>query len=93
MKDRDHLFVIFKVKETFLTIHAQKGSLEVKRGVMSIYSQASSLESNLAKRCMLTHGRILRYAKQRVRTRQNEKTAKGNLEKCLMYVIQTTKGA
>ena len=32
MKDRDHLFLIFKVKEIFLTIHAQKGSLEVKRG-------------------------------------------------------------
>ena len=30
---------------------------------MSIYSQASSLEYYLAKRCMLTHERILRYAK------------------------------
>ena len=31
---RDHIFLILKVKETFPTIQAQKGSLEVKKGVM-----------------------------------------------------------
>ena len=28
--DRDHIFLILKVKENFLTIHAQKGSLGQK---------------------------------------------------------------
>ena len=36
-KDRDHIFLILKVKETFPTIHVQKGSLEVKKGMMSTY--------------------------------------------------------
>ena len=29
---RDHIFLILKVKEIFLTIHVQKGSLKVKKG-------------------------------------------------------------
>ena len=29
---RDHIFLILKVKETSPTTHAQKGSLEVKKG-------------------------------------------------------------
>ena len=37
IKDRDHIFLILEVEETFLTIHAQKGSLKVKNGVMSTY--------------------------------------------------------
>ena len=36
------------------------------------YPQASSLESILAKRCTCTQGRILRYTKHRLRTRQNK---------------------
>ena len=34
---RDHIFLILKVKETFPTTHVQKGSLEVKKGMMSTY--------------------------------------------------------
>ena len=37
IKERHHIFLILKVKETFPTAHAQKGSLEVKKGVMSTY--------------------------------------------------------
>ena len=29
---KDHIFLILEVKEDFLTTHAQKGSLEVKKG-------------------------------------------------------------
>ena len=29
--DKNHRFLIFKVKETFPTTHVQKGSIEVKR--------------------------------------------------------------
>ena len=31
IKDRNHIFLILKVKETFPTTHAQKGSLKVKK--------------------------------------------------------------
>ena len=31
IKDRDHIFLILKVKETFSTIHVQRSSFEVKR--------------------------------------------------------------
>ena len=34
---RDHMFLILKAKETFPTLHAQKSSLEVKKGAMSTY--------------------------------------------------------
>ena len=34
MKDRDHIFLILEVKETFQTIHVQKDSMEVKKGGM-----------------------------------------------------------
>ena len=37
IKDRDHIFLILEVKETFPTTHAQKRSLKVKKGVMSTY--------------------------------------------------------
>ena len=37
IKDRDHIFLILEVKETFPTIHQQKSSSEVKRGVISTY--------------------------------------------------------
>ena len=37
IKERDHIFLILKVKETFPTIYVQRGSLEVKNGVMSSY--------------------------------------------------------
>ena len=57
---RHHMFLILKVKETFPTTHAQKASLEVKKGVMSAYPEASSQESTLAERCTRTHGRTLR---------------------------------
>ena len=30
IKDKDHIVLILEVKETFLPIHAQKSSLEVK---------------------------------------------------------------
>ena len=33
---RDHIFLIFKVKETFLTAHAQKGSLKARKGGVAI---------------------------------------------------------
>ena len=36
---RDHIFLILKVKETFPTTHAQKGSLEVKREGASLHSK------------------------------------------------------
>ena len=29
---KDHIFLILKVKETLLTTHEQKGSLEIKKG-------------------------------------------------------------
>ena len=32
IKDRGHIFLILKVKETFPTTQAQKGSLKVKKG-------------------------------------------------------------
>ena len=32
---RHHIFLILKIKETFPTMHVQKGPLEIKRGVMS----------------------------------------------------------
>ena len=35
--DKDHIFLILEVKETFPTIQAQRGSLEVKNRVMSTY--------------------------------------------------------
>ena len=60
-KDRDHIFLILEVKKTFPTMHAQKGSLEVKKGVMPGYPWVSSLESILAKRWVRAHQRILRY--------------------------------
>ena len=56
-----------------LTTHAQKGSLEVKTGVMpsgQIYPQASLVESILAKRYTRTHGKILRYTRYGLWTRQ-----------------------
>ena len=31
LKDRHDVFFILKVKETFLTVHAEKGSMEVKK--------------------------------------------------------------
>ena len=34
---RDFIFLIFKVKEAFLTILEQKGFLEIKKGVTSTY--------------------------------------------------------
>ena len=34
---RDYIFLILEVKETFPTIHEQRGFLEVKKGVMSTY--------------------------------------------------------
>ena len=37
IKDRNRIFLILEVKETFLTIYAQKGSWEVKKGVTSMY--------------------------------------------------------
>ena len=37
IKDRDHILFILDTKKTFPTIHVQKSSLEVKRGVMSTY--------------------------------------------------------
>ena len=30
---KDHLFLIFEVKETFLTIYVQKSSLKIEKGV------------------------------------------------------------
>ena len=36
---RYHIFLILKVKETFLTTHVQKGSLEVKRKGVSPHSK------------------------------------------------------
>ena len=35
IKDRDHIFLILKIKETFPTMHVQKGPLEIKQEVMS----------------------------------------------------------
>ena len=32
IKDRDHLFLILEVKETYRTTHSQKGSLGVREG-------------------------------------------------------------
>ena len=60
-------------QETSLTTHAQKGFLEVKRGVMLMpsYPQSSSAESILAKRCICAHGRTLRYA-NRNQVNQND---------------------
>ena len=69
-------------QETSLTTHAQKGSLEVQgkwgqgkwcqgkwcQGMF--YPNAFSVESTLAKRCVHTHGRILRYTKYGLWTRQ-----------------------
>ena len=34
LKDRHHVFLIHKVKESFLTVHAEKGSMEVKKWAM-----------------------------------------------------------
>ena len=34
---RDHRFLILEVKEPFLATQVQKGSLEVRNGVMSAY--------------------------------------------------------
>ena len=34
---RDLIFLIFKVKEAFLTVLEQKGFLEIKKGVTSTY--------------------------------------------------------
>ena len=39
IKDRDHMFLILEVKETFLTIHVQKGASEVKREGESPHSK------------------------------------------------------
>ena len=50
IKDRDNIFLFLEVKKTFLTIHAQKGSLEVKREGASPHS----------KRCQPTLGRFTR---------------------------------
>lgn len=36
---RDHIFLIPEVKETFLTIHTQKGSSKVKKEVASSHSK------------------------------------------------------
>jgi len=36
---KNHIFLILKVKETFLTTHVQKGSLEVKRKGVSPHSK------------------------------------------------------
>ena len=37
IKDRDHIFLILKIKDTFPTMHLQRGSLEVKKRVVSAY--------------------------------------------------------
>ena len=36
---KNHIFLILKVKETFLTTHVQKGSFEVKRKGVSPHSK------------------------------------------------------
>ena len=62
-------------QETSPTTHAQKGFLEVTRGVTlsgEIYPQASSVASTLAKGCMRTRGNILRHTKRGVWTRQSK---------------------
>lgn len=37
IRARDHRFLILEVKEPFLATQVQKGSLEVRNGVMSAY--------------------------------------------------------
>ena len=66
---------IFLSQETSLTIHVQKGSLEAKGGYVKgcsppICPYVFVVGSILAKRCMCTHGRILRYTKYGLCTRQ-----------------------
>ena len=56
----------FHSQENSLTTYVQKSFLEGQRGVMSrdvLYPYAFSVKSILAKRCMGTQGRILRYMK------------------------------
>ena len=37
IKDRDHLYLILKFKETFLTLHVQKAFLKVKRSGVNLF--------------------------------------------------------
>ena len=75
-----------EVKETSLPTHVQKGSLEVKKYGVSPHSkwgnqpQASSLESNLAKRYTCTQRRTLRYTNMGSEPGTSKWLAKENLE-------------
>ena len=54
------------------------------------YPQASSVESILPKRCVYTHGRILRHIKYRLWTKQIKNDwPKETQKKCPIKVIQT----
>ena len=58
-----HIFL--KVRRPPRPHMCRKGSLEAKGELCQgmFYSDAFSVKSILAKRCMLTHGRILKYTK------------------------------
>lgn len=68
------MFLIPKVRETFLTTHAQNSSLEVKaagaspQSKRSAYPSAFSLESILAPRQADARGKTLRRTKPGLRT-------------------------
>ena len=79
IKDRDHILLILKIKDTFRTIHLQRGSLEFKKSDVSIPIGLSTL----ARRCVYTHERFLRYTKYRLRTTQTRWLARGNPEEII----------
>ena len=83
IKDRDHIFLILEVKEMFPTRHAQRGSLEGKKQVMSIYPWASLPESVLAKGCIQHTGRAWDISNTDSETGKTRWPAEGNPEEMI----------
>ena len=77
IKDRDHTFLILKVKETFPTIQfleSQKGRGYHQSRWCQPACRLLHWNSILAKRRTCTPGGILRYSKYRLRTNQSKMT-------------------
>ena len=88
----DHIFLILEVTRPPRPHMRRKGSLEAKGEWCQgkLYPDAFLVKSILAKRCVRTHGRILRYTKYGLCTRQIRRIGQRKPEKMPHKIIQTT---
>ena len=86
----DHIFLVLDIRRPLWAHIHSKGPLEAKgelcQGVF--YPDPFLLKYILAKRCVYTHERILRYIKYGLWSRQIKRLAKGNQESPIK-IIQT----